>query len=97
MWWTYVGCKTDQIPKDILKDSSKMTSAEIKDLIDSVPLVEGKIQAHNVDAITALLMADNIFPLKIHPVGNRETKVDRLRNLINLVENNRPSDGDLKG
>ena len=97
MWWTYIGCKTDQIPKGMLNDSRKMSPAEIKELIESVPLVEGKIQAYNVNAITALLMNENIFPLKIHPVGKKETKTERLRNLRDLVKNNRPSDGDLKG
>ena len=72
--WKYIGCNMKDMPKNILEDK-KMSRHEIKEIIDSVPLVEGEIIAATVDAVVSLLLHDSIFPLKLHPLNSSENKV----------------------
>ncbi len=83
--WKYVGCKTTNIPKEILKDSSKLDSSNIRQIIESVPIEEGEIEASNTDAVVALLFADSIFPLKIHMLNPKEIHSKKLKKLRNRL------------
>lgn len=70
--WYYIGCETKNLPENIDKDSKTLTNNEIKEILKTIPIVEGKIEAYNIDTVVALLLHDNIFPLKIRPVVSRK-------------------------
>jgi len=77
--WLYIGCEITKLSADIEKNSKDMTVEEIKGVLGSIPLIEGKLEAYNVDAVTALLLDDGIFPLKIHPLNIRERNAEKLK------------------
>ena len=81
--WSYIGCKTNLLPKSILKNPNKLTNNDIKSIIDSVPIVEGEIEAYDINAVISLLLYDNIFPLKIHILKNHEKSI---KNLIKKIK-----------
>lgn len=94
--WKYVGCKTEYVPKEIISDDV-LSHDQLKSILkNDIPLVEGEIEALTVDAIVGLLMADGIYPLKIHPYDIDESKLDRLKRMRDLIKNNSPSGRNLK-
>lgn len=78
--WKYVGCDVKMLPKE-LYGSDKFSNDQIKQLLADMPLIRGEIEAVTVDAVTALLMADNILPLKLHPLDMHESSLNRLKRL----------------
>ena len=62
--WKFIGCSLNDVSPEMLNDD--LSAKEIKQLIDDVNIIEGEIEAITVDAITALLIENGIFPLKIH-------------------------------
>jgi len=87
--WKYVGCNLRDVPKGLLSDT-KMSAQQIKELLNDVPLIEGQLEALTVDALTSLLIHDNIFPLKIHPLDHNESKLDRLKRLRANIKIKKP-------
>jgi hypothetical protein len=83
--WSYVGCKINDMPKNILDDPSKLSQHEIKQIIESVPIIEGKLEAVNEESVISLLLDDNIFPLKIHLYKSYETKINKLKMIRNVL------------
>jgi len=82
--WRYIGCEIDKVPKEILSEDC-LSPQQIRELLDTMPLVEGHIEAVTVDSLTALLLNDNIFPIKIHPQDGDESQMDRLKRLQSLA------------
>jgi len=76
--WKYIGCLASDMPKEYQNDEV-LSANQIKNLIDSTPLITGQIEAATVDALTALLLEDNIIPIKIHPLDNSENTIERLK------------------
>lgn len=93
--WKYIGCETHSLPKE-LRDQSKLSSDHIRQILNDMPLVEGQLEAVTVSAVTALLMTDNIIPIKIHPLNESENSLDRLRKLRKSIEDNSPTRSDFK-
>lgn len=88
--WKYVGCSVNNVPKGLLGDT-KMSSQQIKELLNDVPIIEGQLEALTVDALISLLINDNIFPLKIHPLDHHESKLDRLKRMRNNIRIKKPT------
>lgn len=80
MRWQYVGCLIKDVPRELLEDKAK-SPQQLRELLKSVPLVEGNLESTNIDALTALLINDGIFPIKIHPINNRDNKTFKLEQL----------------
>lgn len=79
--WRYIGCNTKQLPKE-LRSQKILSINEIKELLDTIPLVEGKLEAINEEAVVALLLHDKIMPLRLHKMTKKELKVENLKTLI---------------
>lgn len=77
--WAYIGCSIKHIPGEILDDPRKLENYEIKQIIESVPLIEGELMAATEEAVVSLLLYDNIFPLKIHKYNRRDNKINKLK------------------
>lgn len=93
--WRYIGCDINSIPKEMITNK-KLSVQEIKSLLDDIPLVEGQLEAVTVDAVTALLLQDGIFPIKIHPLDKSESNIDKLKKFRDLVKNNSPTRSNFK-
>jgi hypothetical protein len=82
--WKYVGCSLSDMPDDY-RNSEVLSTKAIKNLLDNVPLIEGQIEARTVDALTALLIEDNIVPIKIHPLDRSENSIERLKRIQSML------------
>jgi hypothetical protein len=86
--WKYIGCEIKYIPEKV--KNRDLEESEIKEILETIPLVEGQIEAYNVDSVVRLLIDDNIFPLKIHIVTKKDRLEEKLKILKKLVKNNIP-------
>lgn len=86
MKWRYIGCELKNIPEDLL-DDKLMSPNQLKELLKTVPLIDGYLEASDVDVLTSLLINDGIFPLKIHPINRQENKISLLAKLRNKLKN----------
>lgn len=77
--WAYIGCKTDCMPKEVLDDPRKLSGYEIKQIIESVPIIRGELIAANEEAVISLLLSENIFPLKLHAHTYSESRLEKLK------------------
>jgi hypothetical protein len=80
-FWRYIGCKIEHLPQEF-KNEIVLDASVIKELIKSVPIEEGKIEAVDEDAIVSLLLNENIFPLRLHKMTKREMYLESLKRLI---------------
>lgn len=79
--WAYIGCKIDCMPKEILDDPRQLSGHEIKQIIESVPIIRGELVAISEEAVVSLLLADSIFPLKLHMHTHNEGRLGKLKTL----------------
>lgn len=82
--WKYIGCDIKNLPKDIHEND--LSSTQLKEILKSIDIIEGEIEAYDVKSIAALLLEDGIYPLKLHPVIGKDTKVDKLKKLIKKIK-----------
>lgn len=79
--WRYIGCNTKELPSEF-KTQKLLDINMLKELMGSVPIVEGKLEAVNEEAVVSLLMHDDIYPLRLHKLTEEEIKIERLKSLI---------------
>ena len=73
------------LPKEIHENN--LTSSQLKEILKSIDIIEGEIEAYDVKSVSALLLEDNIYPLKLHPIVGEETKIDRYKKLVRKLNN----------
>lgn len=86
--WKFIGCSINDVPPEIFHND-QLTAKEIKQIIDNVDIIDGEIEAVTVDAITALLLDNGIFPLKIHPDDGSDNTISRLKKFKSKIIANR--------
>ena len=81
MLWRWIGCSIDLVPKELLDSTGKMSRTEVKELLGSIPLDEGVIEAHNEEHLVAQLFDRGICPIKIRPGDKADERIEKLKAL----------------
>lgn len=85
MLWRYIGCNITLVPKELLGKTNKMSKNEVKELLNSIPLEEGVLEAPNIDHLVRQLMAESVFPIKIRPCDRMDERLEKLKSYRSRV------------
>lgn len=84
--WFYVGCNLNEMPKNILENSSKYNTEELKELLKNIPIKQGVIKAADEESLVRLLFTNNIYPIKIKKASGLELRIHKLKRMHHLVQ-----------
>lgn len=85
MKWKFIGCKIEDVPKELLSDETK-SEEEIKNLLYDVPIEEGELDADSIEELAKILIDNGVYPIKIKEYDDRDHKINKLRSIHNVLK-----------
>jgi hypothetical protein len=83
MKWKFIGFRIEDIPKE---SRDKLSRNDIKELLQSIPLENGIVDANSEEELVGILFAHGIHPIKIHVLDIIDNKILKIKMLQNKID-----------